>query len=52
MENIYEVISGEISKEKYRSKHIFLRNEELIATYKINCKAKQTMKIKEDSLPN
>ena len=52
MENIYKVISGEISKEKYRSKHIFLKNEQLVATCKIDFKAKRTMKITEDSLLN
>ena len=36
MGNIYKVITGEISKEKYQSKHFFFRNKELIATYKIS----------------
>ena len=36
MGNIYKVINGEISKETYRSKLSFLRNEQLIATYKTN----------------
>ena len=37
MGNIYKVVNGEISKEKYSLKNIFFcRNEQLIVTCKIN----------------
>ena len=49
--NIYKVISGEISKEKDRSKHFF-RIEQLNAINKINFTTSQTMKIKRASLPS
>ena len=38
MKNIYKLVSEEILKEIYRSKHIFFKNKQLIATYKMTIK--------------
>ena len=38
MKNIYKLVSEEILKEIYRSKYIFFKNKQLIATYKMTIK--------------
>ena len=47
--NIYKVISGEISKEKYRSKHKFFQKRAIDSYIQNNF---TTKKVIEVSLPN